>query len=523
MNKITALMTCGMLILTLHNAYSADKVIQKTKGDQSPAVNVAPGGTANFNYKSKGAGEKHIIAKILPIEKYSREDLVKLARKLGIEPFDLSLDDTILKDYYLIRLRFYNAYSAINQPLKFTISTGTSHSKIINIKHRVRRPSNKIVEVLDSIPKANWNWPESGIKASLMWDYPLGDNSCIAGFNVYRSLLPESGYGKVNSELITTSNWVMPEEARSDMTPSYYKVTAVNTLGEESPMPSPIVVQNFTPIAYSSFKKKESIGNKSLSQSDNKSEIYLNKQEYRFANGRVDISFVNGLDSGADIEVYLLCKILPDSELAPTVSLVGSSSVSYKLNGNPHIRSPSVPFQPVKLKEELTPQEVKSYSFPKSIYIVWNKPKSPDFAGVRIFRSPERRLGNLRNHPGEEIYDGPGLTDKIDLILPQQDAFSPHEADDSNINYIEPPPRPKHPLIPPPFTGTLSPPPVLGISVFASTTLESDYIVDIPINKQIAFTYTIYAYDNKGNSGYPIFINASLAAPSESVVNKKPP
>ncbi len=95
MNRIRALMTGGMLFLTLYNAYSADKVIQKTKGDQSPAVNVAPGGTVNLNYKSKGAGKKQINASILPIKSYTRDDLEKLAHKLGIEQFDLSLDDTI--------------------------------------------------------------------------------------------------------------------------------------------------------------------------------------------------------------------------------------------------------------------------------------------------------------------------------------------------------------------------------------------------------------------------------------------
>jgi hypothetical protein len=42
--------TLLLIFISPYNSYPADKVTQGTKGNQSPAVNVAPGGTASFNY-----------------------------------------------------------------------------------------------------------------------------------------------------------------------------------------------------------------------------------------------------------------------------------------------------------------------------------------------------------------------------------------------------------------------------------------------------------------------------------------
>jgi len=515
MNTITAVIISCMLFIMISNAYSADKIRQSTKGYQSPAVNIAPGGTANFNYMWKGVARKQVNAKIVSINKYTKEELNNLDVKLGIAKFDLSLDDIILKDYYLIRLRFNNPASAINQPLKFKISTGTSDSKVISIKYKVHRPRNKTLEIVDSIPKANWVWPENGIIADLTWEYASDDMRYIAGFNVYRSLLKASGYGQVNSKLITSYNWVITEEARRDLSPNYYKIAAVNTWGEELLSPEPIVVQNFTPITRSSYEKK-AFAEDNYRFESSKSQFSLSKNDLRFARGSVDISFENGLDSGADIETFLLCKMLPDSVLAPEVSLVGAPSVSFNLHGKPQrMRSPPAQINISKIREALTPLEARAYSSTNSIYIVWKKPKTPDFEGVRIFRSPERRLGNFSKHPGEEVYDGPGLTKNIELELPNRDAIALHQTDDVNNwdeNFIDPPQRLKPAIKLPPI-----PSPPSGLKMIIKTTLERDYFIDSPLDKQKSYTYTIYSYDNNGNSGYPIFLNTSISEHSQAV------
>jgi hypothetical protein len=481
-----------------------------------------------FNSKNSSTQlqNKKITATILPITKYRRDDLVKLAQKFGIDNFDLSLDDIILKDYYLIRMHFKNSSRPISEPLKFNLLTDTSNSKILSVKRKVLRPHNKVVEVIDSIPKANWIWPESGVKSSMFWDYTEKDERQIAGFNAYRSLIQNCGYGRVNKKLITASNWEITEEARSNMTPSYYKITSVNTIGQESIMSldTPLVVQNFTPTTRSSFMLKRSDNDIQNPQSSIGSDILLNDQALKFRNS-VDISFVNGLDSNADIEIYVLCKLLPDSEITPKISLIGATSVILIVNSKSiSAKSNPVLFKTYKLKEELTPIVIRTYSTTESIYLAWQKPKSPDYAGVRIFRSPERRLGNLRNNPGEEIYNGIGSTTKISLEHPNRPAFIYQQAEPiiyENEIYIEPPSRPSPP--PKPFQIPMAPPlpsPVTGLKLIYLDELESNYFEDIPLDNTKSFTYTIYSYDNNGNSGYPIFINASLSDPLEAVIQK---
>jgi hypothetical protein len=470
--------------------------------------------------KSRPNGAKSIRGSTA-ISRHTRTGLDKLVRTLGIQKFDLSLDDPLLDDYYLITLRIQNGDTAVEQPLTFAIFTGVEHSKILNIQQRVLRPRNKAVKMKHSIPQAQWTWPESGVKSKFTWDYvSIGEERM--GFNIYRSLLRDSGYGRVNSTLIDSTNWEMVEKARSELFPAYYKLSAVSELWGESDLGEPVEVQNLAP--FTSFVRKEALGKEAIrAASSNQTTNPLDESERRFAQGRVDITFINGLDSGADLKVYLLCKIPPGSELAPSVMLDGSPSVRFELRDKASpIRSSAVQFQPDKLRAALTPIAVTYYSSSESIYLTWKKPKGKEFEGVRIFRTPERQLGNLQELSQEqEIYDGAGINESISLTPLKNEGVvfpRPSPRSEGALRLRGPTPRPKPVPSSPPADSTeqgpLKPPdPPKNLRIVLELNLDADYYIDNRSERK-TFTYVVYGYDRDGNLSYPVFVNASMTEPN---------
>ena len=273
-----------------------------------------------------------------------------MSGRLGIEKFDLSIDDPLLDEYYLIKLRLQNGGTTIEQPLTFAIATGIDYSKILDARSRVLTPRNKTINMRYSIPQVRWVWPESGVKTKIYWSYHSSSNVKMQiGFNIYRSLLRNSGYGRVNTTLITSTPWEIVEKARSELFPAYYKLSYVEESGQESdltgPFNEPYDVQNLTPFALNSFIRKEPSQVEPLGTSHRLTDNGLNEQERGFANGRVKIIFNSGLDAGADLDVYVLCKILPGSELLPSVALEGAPAVRFTLRGKTRpVKSPPIAF-----------------------------------------------------------------------------------------------------------------------------------------------------------------------------------
>jgi hypothetical protein len=485
-------------------AYSASIINQSAKGNQSPTVNVGPGGKSTINYHANSSQQR--ITGRVSVRKCS--DLNKLSKDLGLKTFDLRLDDNILTDYYLMRFRLNNDNNMIERPLTFRIDTGTKNSKIIDIDNKIYKPKNKIIQIRNSIPNEQWTWPDSGIGVILTWDKNQGN---IIGYNVYRSIFSDCGYGQINPNLINTSEWVIKEKARRELYPVYYAITAVSS-ARESLLSDPFEFQNGTPLIFNNKSKDQD----NIPNSNTNSSVL---QDSSFADGIIDINFSDGLDSYADIEFFIICKALPGSKIAPTATLIGAPSVIFTpKNEYVPIIIPKVDFKYDKKRKDLTPQIVKFFSLSDSIILYWEKPISNEFAGVCIYRTTERKIGDLSDvKEGNKIYQGQGLKENLELSLPTHFESNPILSTESEgvLRYRAPAPgrkitqdnatKIKKDNIPP------EAPLLISIGVTYNVTLNSDYYIDTPNENQKTFTYIVYGYDNNYNTSYPIMVNASLA------------
>jgi hypothetical protein len=480
---------------------------------------VGPGGHSIINYgptnregkTPSGKGyTKYSIDGEIAISKHARTELGKFERSLSIEPFDLGIDDPLLDEYYVIRLRLHSVGTAIDQPLTFAIFTGANDNKILSVQHKVIRPRNKSVKIVHSIPEVRWAWPEGGVKTKFTWDYPATLEEVY--FNVYRSLLRKGGYGRANPKHITSTSWEMVEKARRELYPAYYKIFAANGWAQAGS--EPFESQNLAPLR--SFVRREPSQKDPAGASRPPTANSVNESELGFAQGHVNITLNNGMDANADLYVYVLCKVLPGSELAPSVALEGSPTVGFKLRGKvPPIRIPSIEFKADKLRARLTPIFVDYIASSESIILVWEKPEAREFVGVRVFRTPERQLGDLQGVTREqEVYDGPGLKRSVILRLAKTEALFMSDASkmEGILRFSLPPEREK----PVASDGRPKLTPPSGLRFSSEVSLDSGYYIDTP-PKGVTFTYVIYGYDENGNVSYPVLVNASLAEPGEGV------
>ena len=85
--------------------------------------------------------------------------------------------------------------------------------------------------------KAYWE----GNNVRISWNAALDSNgNAVAGYNIYRATSPAGPYSRVNTELVTGTEFVDTEgavgiaEGGSGSSGSYYGVTAVDSFGDES-------------------------------------------------------------------------------------------------------------------------------------------------------------------------------------------------------------------------------------------------------------------------------------------------
>ena len=327
--------------------------------------------------------------------------------------------------------------AVVNEPVTFHIFSGAQMSKILDVKSKVIRPKNKLLKMTHSIPKARWVWPN---KRRLVWD---GSDDKSVTYNIYKSFLPDVGYGRVNPIPLTSSSWEIEVEPLDALKPVYYRIIAENIWSESSPG-EPLEVHDA--LSLSSFVSKDGSGEKMTSKTDAVDDHLIDEAQQDFAKGRVRVTFQDGLDAGADIELYILCKMLPDSKLEPSAKIEGSPSVNFELKGKiPELRSgPRRTILTDKLKTSITPPLVRHYASLDTIYLKWEKPKSDEFAGVRIFRLTEGQAGNQQEVSiSQEIYHGPGFDTRVETELPEiKDLciIHPSVSTGTSFKFLNPPP-----------------------------------------------------------------------------------
>lgn len=503
MSKLCYLSSVLIPFLVINYAYSSNITTQTTKGKNSPAIS-APNGTVTVNYDIPKRDEKIITLQTFPIQIYNDKNIDAISNNTGINNYNYNLDDDIITDYYLLRFKINNNGVPIDSPLTFCISTGTKTNKIIDIKYKVNKPKNKTIVIKNSLPNISWKFPESGIKMTFIFENNLDNMKNIIGYNIYKSVFKEIGYGRINSTLITTASYQFIEHASYDLSTVYYKLAFVDKFGGEQQINliEPQMVQNLAPICFPNNSTENLSTNNSNKVENVFNEMILDS---------VDLTFSNGIDSNSDIDIYVLCKILPNSELKPDIKLIGSSQIQINLinkikNYKSKIIQLDIP--DIKIKPTLTPVVVKSYSTKDSIYLVWEPNITDSCFGIRIFKSIERKIGDLYNSPGNLIYDGPGLMNLVTLMPIRKEVLNPSSSKElfkMSTNYIQMP-RIQNKDCP-----SLNKP--TGLRLSKEIILQSNYYVDSIIDKKQNYTYTIYSYDKMGNTGFPVSINASIADP----------
>ena len=492
--------------------------------------------------------QKKLCYEIIQTNRYKKYELVKLSEKLGYEKFDLNLDDPILKNYYLIQIKLRNEAECLHGPIKFSLSCDNKYTKIIDIKHKVVKPANKIVKIADTLPSLNWGISEETfLKISWENSSPL---SGTAGFSIYRSLDKEVGFGRINEKLIKKMEYKLPFNQTRDLSKNYFRVSTEGIYGVDSGMSEDFICTPEIFAFSSSFKDviwinprtksgsepdgskakpfkslKEAIsktnkfatfvinqyrGKIISSQNISKEANVFYKDALSFLEGKIEFSILNGFDENAEIDLFILCKISDFNNFGVKLKLIGSPEVIFEeIKRSEAINKPNL--QPnTKIKKNirvlLTPKIVKTYLGSNTIFLAWEIPKSNQYKGVRIFRSVKRNLSDLEKL-GEEVYDGIGSFAETFHCRYYQRASIDKDFDALMFKIIgfhtRPPDRKtRH--------EDMCPQPPSNISIMNDFEVKLPFFEDKNVIPGTVYTYTIYAYDDDNNYSYPILINASL-------------
>lgn len=505
--------------------------------------------------RAKHLAGKHSAAKELSYEvsavaHYQKFELTDVAKSHGIGFFDLKLDDPLLSDYCLARIMLRNSKGPIISPIRFQVYIGTTLAKIMDVKFKIIRPANKSMAIVHSLPNLTWTLPKV-LRPTLSWE--PGDAGTTAGYCVYRSFLKDRGYGRVNDKLLTKPAYKIAEGRPQNLSQAYYRVTAVSVSGWEGGLTDPVVVPDslaFLPYfsdsvsVYPEKKRKElSEPNEftSLSKAMSKcsrSTVYIAHKrrkdimqsedlsndprvfyddDLEFLKGKITISLPDGIDEDGAIEFLVLYKVLPGQKSDLSMKLQGMTGISLKRLVKPQpekVKLGEKEDDRKDIKKSLTPARFYARSVNGAIYLIWQKPKSADYKGIRIFRSKKRDWEDL-NRPGKELYRGPGLSKKILCTLIEKPPFEargiPHQIARDEAGFFQPPPTEEEAQ----RSGLLPPRPT-GLRLVDEVGAKGELMFgDDTVSPNTIYTYTLVAFDGSYNYSYPILLNASLEGAAE--------
>jgi hypothetical protein len=495
-----------------------------------------------------------ITYQVLSISKHRIDELSGISESYVINNFNLKLDDPILDDYYLIRVLITNERDPIKSPITFYVNTENDKSKILDLKIKLVEPSNKNIKIIHSLPDLKWMIPAK-YTPKLSWEV-TGSLSGTSGFNIYQSFLKDVGYGRVNDTLIRKMAYEYPIDPSRLLSPFYCKISSIGIYGEETKLSAEIKFPDL--FAVSPFFKEvvwinpaeknvsnpdgtldapftslsEAISNRKGSSvfifNQRKSNILgkdnlLNKSEFTilykedldFLKGKISFSIPTGLDEDAKVELFLLCKMIPNDKTEFKLALEGSPEIKFVKRGEQKkFHFPVISkSEEEKIKYDLTPAIIKSYPGKDGIYLVWERPNSTSYKGVRIFRSARKKAADTLNL-GKDIYEGVGFPGPL---LWNFTGKSVEEFDLDRlylgkvIPNLEPPPK----KIKNEDIDLHSPTGLRIIGIEEITGKDSFYFVDKDVSPTEEYTYTIYSYNDGEKYSIPVLVNASLKDWSE--------
>lgn len=465
------------------------------------------GGGVISNYINDKYNEKKIIYSVEKIKKFHKNELYNFVNNYNIGEFNLNFDDDIIEDYFIIHSKLQNNKNTIGESVRLSIKIGDFGSKILDIKYKEFEKNNKKIKITNSLKNNEFKWffpKESKTPYQLGWTIDFDTNYELDGFNIYRSNLKDSGFGKVNSEIIKSQLWKISEKPNYRLDNVYYRATVLSKNGEESPLGNVFPVGNISP-----FYSFEKIEKNIVNNTEKNSNIQLDTQKEIDIN-TVDITMPNGIGSGSGVDIYILCKTLPGIYVTHDVKLIDNLSVNLEVNIKENI------FSPEKLehfaddaKIKSTVKAIRSYSSDNEVYFIFDV-GDVNLDKVRVFRSIERASGDFSN-VGDEIYNGKILYDYKSLFIENSNynsELTKNINNDDNLKYLEPPDN-KSEKLTKEKSKTLDAPTLFKI--YKGIPLTNGYFVDKNLADDRSYSYTFYTYDKNGIIGCPILVNAKLS------------
>jgi len=514
-------------------------------------------------YVKKHLNKKLIHIKVVSVFNGSRYDVVNYANSENIGYFNLKQDDPLISSYWVYKIKILNKGIAVSENLKFKLDLRKFECKIVDIKTKVVLPLNKNIYISNSILDLEWSleeYKDSKYLAAFIWDKQPRE---IIGSNVYKSILKNVGYGRVNNELIKDNYYIVGGDPSKQEQMYYFAMENVQCDGKRSPLTRPIhiiasaafrpfykglyIIENNrkppSPRKHSFKSLEEAVrSNKSdkifliseekssvsniteylkLSNNNNKV-IFLD--DIKNLEGKVDINIPSGLDENAEIDLYILCKTMPGEipnininlEGQPDIHLTMDNSALIKSNKNivaDNIINEGIPIDVTKYR--LTPRIITTYYGQKSIFLAWEFAENNKRKGVRIFRSDVDNK-NQNNKMGDEIYEGPFGERAFKYKFNSEKWEKDKDINMESYNPLltnEPPQRKRKKNTADYNDNKLTP---MAPSVFRIVSDEKDegkimyYYEDKKVKPGKQYLYTVYIYDENYIYSYPTTVSALL-------------
>jgi hypothetical protein len=487
---------------------------------------------------------------IVSVDRFLGQQFGEYASREFGGAFSLQLDDSILREYSVFKVRMRNDGGPVEHGFELEAVVNDGSGKIIDVKHAVRAPADKIVPISHDLPNLSWDGTKPGQRASFIWKYPR--NMPPAGFFLYRSVYKEFGYGKFNFGPVKR-NCISLD--RKTILPGYYSVIAVGDTGGVSNFSPPIQYPealafqpNFKDLVwvdplyqpdkdcsprnaptYGTLNEAiQKEGSKRIfivrrshadaqtpeapgARLDQEGVRILSEDNLKFLRGKADLKFPEGVDSGTEIDFYFLTKAVSDVNLKLRLRLRGQPKLTFELRAE-NYGTPRA-LVPLNVKKvSLTPKAVLTYATETSILIQIPWPEKEGYRGMRIFQTA-LDIQNPTDALGEEIHDGDG--DKGFLSCQPSKGPAQDTAVETPSFYRAPPMEPPKRLqeLPPttPKLGVKTPNAATDLRIILVPGTTPRYFEDNTVRQDVKYKYTIYTYDKTGNYSYPIEVFVSLA------------
>jgi len=483
---------------------------------------------------------------VVSVDRLGSQELAEYGRREFGGTFNLQLDDNIIHDYDIFKVRIRNDGGPVEDGFAVEAVVNEGLAKIVDLKHIVRAPANKSIPVRYSFPDVAWKTKRPIRDVTFSWR----DNSTVGiGFFLYRSAFKEYGYGKFNLGLIQKSCLRVNVK---DLSRGYYAVVAVGRDGTISDLSSPLRFPESLALqphfnnsvwidpssklapecspnetrTYSSLKEaidkegpkrtfivralraeSQTMLQQAAAQHDNANILF--EDDLKFLKGKSEVSFPAGLDSGGEIDFYLLTKGLRDVERSLSLRLQGQAKLALTISGKVY-KYPAIKQgqNEEAKKRSLTPKLITPHANQAGIVFMWPKSADQSYKGIRVFRStvnPEKPATEL----GEEIYDGRDFAGVLRCEVNGRPAKSAEE--ELPISDLVAPSEPpaRHRSASQSASAALTAPTNLNVKL-RRVDMPTNYFTDGNVRNKVKYKYTFYAYDSNENYSYPVEINASL-------------